>query len=114
MNQNRTIQKIQKILNNLNIYYRLIKIHGGPHQEAGLPDLLLLMRRGDQTRVAWLELKSSWTDRPTSLQRWNVESSLRKFGVRTAYAVGEEVKTTWEQDTPVSLTVWLEEVLAGR
>lgn len=113
MTQKQTIKMIKSVLKSMEIQWRMIKIHGGKYQETGLPDLLMLLRRGNQKRTVWIELKSSWTDSPTSLQRFNVES-LRQFGIFTGYVVGDKYKADWADRTPVNLIVWLEEILANR
>jgi len=94
--QSQTIKTIQQILNRFDIQYRLIKIHGSRYQEAGLPDLMILIRKSETERWnLWVEIKSSWSDKPTKLQQWNVEFSLRDYDFITGYVVGDEFKTHW-------------------
>jgi len=94
--QKQTIDRLRETLKKLGLKHRLIKIHGGRYQEAGLPDLMIFIRSGKKTLQMWVEIKRSWRDTPEALQRWNVEENLPQFGWVTGYLVGTEFKHGWD------------------
>lgn len=107
--QKQTIDIIKRVLSHHEtlIGWRLVKIHGGPYQEAGLPDVQIYLRLGHTNNIYlkhyWLEVKRSWKDRPTDLQKHNI-NELGLFGWRTGYVVGDEFKYNWEDDAPIKVS----------
>ena len=72
---NKIIRELRKLPNS-----KVVKIHGGPYQEAGLPDIHATLNG----RSVWLEVKIA-PNRATPLQ----EKQLREL--RTAGAIAEVV-----------------------
>lgn len=67
------------VVNNIRDYLRkegffVLKIHGGPNQQAGIPDLLAIK----EGRAWWFEVKTE-TGKTTKLQVHTIEQ-LRGFG----------------------------------
>ena len=89
---------------------RFIKIHGSQYQEAGLPDLMVLIHDfyRDRPLKFWLEIKRDWDDGPSELQRYNVES-LRWYGFHAGYIAGDEFKEGWDYG-PVPLEEHLKKI----
>lgn len=109
MNQKQNIRLIKKILKDYWPEYqtRFIKIHGGPYQEKGLPDLMILCHRsilkGHNDHIKfWLEIKRNWKDDPTKLQKFIIED-LRQFGFITGFISDNEYKEHWSQKIPTEL-----------
>ena len=78
---------------------RFIKIHGSKYQEAGLPDVMVLVNysipsSGSITHRYWIEIKRDWNDTPTALQQYNIVN-LRSHGYQTGYYIGGEFKLNW-------------------
>lgn len=92
--QAQTIEAVKKLAASKfpNDDIRVIKIHGGQYQEAGLPDFMLLV--GKKYKF-WLEAKSSWKDEPSQIQKHNIKN-LRDHGFITGYVVGKEFKIDWD------------------
>lgn len=80
---------------------RVIKIHGNRYQERGLPDVLILTPGWTPPNI-WLEIKGSWSDKPTTLQTYNVKN-LREYGFVTGYVVGYEVKQNFYNEKTTQL-----------
>lgn len=84
---------------------RIIKIHGSSMQEAGLPDVIILLKAKDfnkskntpESFQLWIEIKRNWKDTPTELQMNNIKK-LPKFGFITGYIVGGEFKYSWDDE----------------
>lgn len=96
--QDKTLRILKKLFNeHPPMCVRFIKIHGGRYQEAGLPDILILTAN----KNFWLEIKRDWSDKPSSLQTWNI-TTLRQYGFITGYVVGDEYKLNWD-DLPQKL-----------
>lgn len=94
--QAKTISLLKRLLGEAGLECRLIKLHGGRYQEAGLPDLMILSNDHTVPKF-WLEIKRDWRDKPTALQAWNIED-LRKRGFITGYLVGDEFKANWDNE----------------
>lgn len=98
MNQNQNIKLIKKIIDEKYKDVRYIKIHGGKYQEAGLPDLMILI---PGHKHIWIEIKRDWNDTPTKLQMWNV-ADLQRRGYMAGFVAGDEFKLAWN-DPPQKL-----------
>ncbi len=103
MTQAQTTQKIKQTFKNkypeLYKYIRFIPIHGSRYQEAGLPDLMILV---PLYRNYWLEIKRTWRDKPTQLQLYNL-INLTDFAFTTGIVVGDEYKRNWEDSSSKKL-----------
>ena len=79
---------------------RFIKIHGSKYQEAGLPDVIVLVHNSSSDYFVktsshfWIEIKRDWNDTPTALQQYNIVN-LRSHGYQTGYYIGTEFKLNW-------------------
>lgn len=103
--QKQTLNNIQKIF--LEIFgeqnFRIIKLHGDRYQEAGLPDIDVYTT---QNLLFKFEIKRSWNDEPTELQKWNIKDA-RRYGFLTGYVVGNQFKPEWNSKMAVSLKQWV-------
>ena len=95
------IQKIRKLvikIVDLNNRVRFIKIHGGQYQQAGLPDLMILVNR----QHFWLELKRDPSDIPTEIQSYNCERlAIQGFITGFVFAKDKDLWYTsnWRKNT---------------
>ena len=123
MNQKQNIELIKKIFkqrfSDAGDKIRFIKIHGSQYQEAGLPDLMILIStlpNGPLTawtkRIQlrfWFEIKRNWKDEPTPLQKHNIQN-LFQFGFHTGYIAGDEIKLSWHSKE-IKLKSYLKDII---
>jgi len=77
---------------------RYIKIGAGRFQEAGLPDLIILIKKDNQLQLQfWIEIKRNWLDKPTELQKFNIKD-FQDFGFITFFVAGNEICFEWPKE----------------
>ena len=111
MKQNQNIALIKKIFHEVwpTVPIRFIKIHGSQYQEAGLPDLMILLGflcHGADQLSFWVEVKRDWKDEPSDLQKYNVKN-LKWYGYYTGFIAGDEFKHDWGEKLPIFLKEYL-------
>ena len=104
-----TLNRIEKVLTKLGINYIIVR-----HTGYELPFALFLLKRNNAFRIAFLDIRGDWNDSPGNYQIWYVEDLLRQFGAGTGYVVGDELKENWYEKTPISFSVWVQDIMRRR